>query len=208
MKTNIQKERMDSMKKVLVVTVAVVLMLSLATVVFAQATQGAVSSTPTGVVREREAVMTATVVAIDLQQRIVTLKGENGEIRDLKVGEEAVNLPQVKVGDLVTVKFYESIAVEVIKPGTVAGAGETSAIVRAKPGEMPGGMAARKVSVTATIMAIDKQKSTLTLKGPEGKPATVKVLDPANLEKVKVGDELMITYTEALAISVEHVKAK
>jgi hypothetical protein len=208
MKTNIQKERMDSMKKVLVVTVAVVLMLSLATVVFAQATQGAVSSTPTGVVREREAVMTATVVAIDLQQRIVTLKGENGEIRDIKVGEEAVNLPQVKVGDLVTVKFYESIAVEVIKPGTVAGAGETSAIVRAKPGEMPGGMAARKVSVTATIMAIDKQKSTLTLKGPEGKPATVKVLDPANLEKVKVGDELMITYTEALAISVEHVKAK
>jgi Cu/Ag efflux protein CusF len=208
MKTNIQKERMDSMKKVLVVTVAVVLMLSLATVVFAQATQGAVSSTPTGVVREREAVMTATVVAIDLQQRMVTLKGENGEIRDIKVGEEAVNLPQVKVGDLVTVKFYESIAVEVIKPGTVAGAGETSAIVRAKPGEMPGGMAARKVSVTATIMAIDKQKSTITLKGPEGKPATVKVLDPANLEKVKVGDELMITYTEALAISVEHVKAK
>jgi Cu/Ag efflux protein CusF len=208
MKTNIQKERMDSMKKVLVVTVAVALMLSLATVVFAQATQGAVSSTPTGVVREREAVMTATVVAIDLQQRMVTLKGENGEIRDIKVGEEAVNLPQVKVGDLVTVKFYESIAVEVIKPGTVAGAGETSAIVKAKPGEMPGGMAARKVSVTATIMAIDKQKSTITLKGPEGKPATVKVLDPANLEKVKVGDELMITYTEALAISVEHVKAK
>lgn len=187
---------------------AVVLMLSLATGVFAQATQGAAPSAPTGVVREREAVMTATVVAIDLKQRIVTLKGENGEIRDIKVGEEAVNLPQVKVGDLVTVKFYESIAVEMIKPGTVAGAGETSAIVRAKPGEMPGGMAARQVSVTATIMAIDKQKSTITLKGPEGKPATVKVLDPANLEKVKVGDELMITYTEALAISVEHVKAK
>ena len=194
------------MKKGLVVAMAVVLMLSLTTVVFAQVTQGAASSAPTGVVREREAVMTATVVAIDLQQRIVTLKGENGEIRDIKVGEEAVNLPQVKVGDLVTVKFYESIAVDVIKPGTLAGAGETSAIVKAKPGEMPGGMAARQVSVTATIMAIDKQKGTITLKGPEGKPVTVKVLDPANLEKVKVGDELMITYTEALAISVEHVK--
>jgi hypothetical protein len=46
----------------------------------------------------------------------------------------------------------------------------------------------------------------MTLKGPEGKLAVVKVQDPANLEKVKVGDELMITYTEALAISVEHVK--
>jgi hypothetical protein len=191
------------MKKGLVVAVAAVLMLSLATGVFAQATQGAA---PTGVVREREAVITATVVAVDLQNRYVTLKGPDGALRDIKVGEEAVNLPQVKVGDLVTVKFYESIAVEVIKPGTVAGAGETSAIVRAKPGEMPGGMAARQVSVTAIIMAIDKQKSTMTLKGPEGKLVTAMVQDPTNLEKVKVGDELMIAYTEALAISVEHVK--
>ena len=140
--------------------------------------------------------MTATVVALDLQKRIVTLKGEDGELRD------------IKVGDLVTVKFFESIAVEVMKPGTVAGAGERSAIVRAKPGEMPGGMAAREVSVTATVTAIDKQKGTITLKGPEGKLNTVKVQDPANLDKVKVGDDLMITYTEALAISVEHVKTK
>ena len=194
------------MKKGLVVAAAVVLMLSLASGVFAQASEGAAPAEQPRVVKEMEAVMTATVVAIDLQKRIVTLKGEDGEVRDIKVGEEAVNLPQVKVGDLVTVKFYESIAVEVIKPGTVAGAGEKTAIVRAKPGEMPGGMAARQVSVTATITAIDKQKSTITLKGPEGKLTTVKVQDPTNLEKVKVGDDLMITYTEALAISVEHVK--
>jgi hypothetical protein len=197
---------MDSMKKGLIAAVAVVLMLAVSTGVFAQATQGAAPAERPKVVKEMEAVMTATVVAIDLQKRIVTLKGPEGEVRDIKVGEEAVNLPQVKVGDLVTVKFYESIAVEVIKPGTAMGAGEKTAIVRAKPGEMPGGMAARQVSVTAIITAIDKQKSTMTLKGPEGKLAVVKVQDPTNLEKVKVGDELMITYTEALAISVEHVK--
>jgi Cu/Ag efflux protein CusF len=182
---------------------AVVLMFSMATVAFAQATQGAA---PPRVVRSAEAVMTATVVAIDMQKRIVTLKGEDGQVKDIKVGEEAVNLPQVKVGDIVTVKYFESIAVEVMKPGTVAGVGEKEAIVRAKPGEMPGGMAAKEVTVTATITAIDKQKGTLTLKGPEGKLNTVKVQDPANLDKVKVGDDLMITYTEALAISVERAK--
>jgi len=194
---------MDSMKIRSVVAAAVVLMLSVATGAFAQATQGAA---PPTVVNEMETVMTATVVAIDLEKRIVTLKGDDGEVREIKVGEEAVNLPQVKVGDLVTIKFYESIAVEVIQPGTFAGTGEKTAIVKAKPGEMPGGMAARQVTVTATITAFDKQKSTITLKGPEGKLTTVKVLDPSNLEKVKVGDELMITYTEALAISVEHMK--
>jgi len=182
--------------------------LSLATGASAQATKGAAPAEQPKVVKERTAVMTATVQAIDLKTRIVTLKGPKGEVRDIKVGEEAVNLPQVKVGDLVTVKYYESLAIEVIKPGTVSGAGEKSAIVKAKPGEMPGGMAARQSTVTATVTAIDKKKGTITLKGPEGKTVIAKAEEPKNLDKVKVGDELMITYTEALAISVEKAKKK
>jgi len=196
------------MRKVFVLAAAVVWMLSLATGAFAQATKGAAPAEQPRVVKERAAVMTATVQAIDLNTRIVTLKGPKGEVRDIKVGEEAVNLPQVKVGDLVTVKYYESLAIEVIKPGTVSGAGEKSAIVRAKPGEMPGGMAARQSTVTATVTAIDKKKGTISLKGPEGKTVVAKAEDPKNLDKVKVGDELMITYTEALAISVEKAKKK
>jgi Cu/Ag efflux protein CusF len=196
------------MKKGLEVAAAVVFMLSLATGVFAQATKGAAPAEQPRVVKERTAVMTATVQAIDLNTRIVTLKGPKGEVRDIKVGEEAVNLPQVKVGDLVTVKYYESLAIEVMKPGAVSGAGEKQAIVRAKPGEMPGGMAARQSTVTATVTAIDKKKGTITLKGPEGKTVIAKAEDPRNLNKVKVGDELMITYTEALAISVEKAKKK
>ena len=196
------------MKKGLVVAAAVVFMVSLATGVFAQATKGAAPAEQPRVVKERAAVMTATVQAIDLNTRIVTLKGPKGEVRDIKVGEEAVNLPQVKVGDLVTVKYYESLAIEVMKPGAVSGAGEKQAIVRAKPGEMPGGMAARQSTVTATVTAIDKKKGTISLKGPEGKMVVAKAEDPRNLNKVKVGDELMITYTEALAISVEKTKKK
>ena len=196
------------MKKGLEVAAAVVFMLSLATGVFAQATKGAAPAEQPRVVKERTAVMTATVQAIDLNTRIVTLKGPKGEVRDIKVGEEAVNLPQVKVGDLVTVKYYESLAIEVMKPGAVSGAGEKQAIVRAKPGEMPGGMAARQSTVTATVTAIDKKKGTISLKGPEGKTVVAKAEDPRNLNKVKVGDELMITYTEALAISVEKAKKK
>jgi len=196
------------MKRVWVITAVFVLALSMATGAFAQATKGAAPSERPKVVKERAAVMTATVEAIDLEKRLVTLKGPKGETRTIKVGEEARNLPQVKVGDLVTVKFYESMAVEVIKPGTAAGAGQSSAIVRAKPGERPGGMATRTAQVTATVTAIDKKKGTLTLKGPEGNLVTAKAEDPKNLDKVKVGDDLLITITEALAISVEHAKKK
>ena len=138
--------------------------------------------------------MTATVQAIDLEKRLVTLKGPKGEKKTIAVGPEARNLPQLKVGDLVTVKYYESMAVEVIKPGDATGAGQSSAIVRAKPGERPGGMATRTATVTATVTAIDKKKGTVTLKGPEGNLVTAKAEDPKNLDKIKVGDELLITY--------------
>ncbi len=161
---------------------------------------------PSGIIRGDVVVLTATVAAVDLNKRIVTLKDGEGNLRDFKVSKEAVNLPQVKAGDIVKIKFFESIAVEVTKPGMASGAGTTSTIVRAKPGEMPGGMITRQVSVTATVKALDKEAGTISLMGPNGKTVKVRVPDPANLEQVKVGDELMITYTEAEAISVEHPK--
>ena len=134
---------------------------------------------------------------------MVTLKDEQGRIEDFKVGKEAVNLPQVKVGDSVTVKFRQSIAVEAVKPGSTATMGKKTTIIRAKPGEMPGGTITQQISSTATVQAIDKKEGSITLMRPDGKSVIVKVIDPANLDRVKVGDELMITYTEAQAISVE-----
>lgn len=61
-------------------------------------------------------------------------------------------------------------------------------------------------TVTTSAEGIDKETPSITLKGPEGNVATVIVMDPKNLEKVKVGDKLAITYTEAVAISVERAE--
>ena len=91
------------------------------------------------------------------------------------------------------------------EPGDPA-ATAASGVTTAKPGEMPARVSARQVTVTASVEAIDKITPAITLKGPEGDVVTVRVVDPKNLEKVKVGDKLAITYTEALAISVERAK--
>ena len=45
-----------------------------------------------------------------------------------------------------------------------------------------------------------------TLKMADGVVTTVKVQNPANLDKVKVGDTIVITYLEALEISVKDKK--
>jgi len=146
--------------------------------------------------------VTATVEALNLETRMITLKGPKGNVVTFRVDDSVKNLPQVKVGDQVVAKYYESVAVKMAKEGEPL-ASETSGLASAKPGKMPGAIAAKQVTITASVEAIDKQAPSITLKGPEGNVVTVRVMDPKNLEKVKVGDKLAITYTEALAISVE-----
>ncbi len=158
--------------------------------------------------KENVATVTAEVLAVDLNTRVVTLKGPKGNVFDLKVGDEAKNLPQLKVGDVVTAKFYESIAVEVRKHGEPGGVTASGAVATAEPGAKPGGVVANQVTVTTTLEAIDPKKTYVILKGPEGNSVKVKVRDPKNLKNVKVGDQVIITYTEALAISVEAAKKK
>jgi Cu/Ag efflux protein CusF len=195
------------MKKFLVLLSVVIFGLVQAGVVLAADKPAPKGVKPSGI-KERSVKKTATVQAIDLEKRVVTLKGEEGNIFDLKVGEEAKNLPQVKVGDLVTVQYYESLAFEVTKPGQAVAVGSTTGVAAAKPGEKPAGVAAGQVTITATVEALDAKKHYVTLKGPDGKTKEIKVKDPKNLVNVKVGDQVAITYTEALAISVETAKKK
>jgi ribosomal protein S17 len=149
--------------------------------------------------------MQATVTAIDLKSRMVTLKGPEGNERTIHVDKRARNLPQVKVGDVVKIAYVQHVAWQVKKPGEGASGDVTAeaAEVRAKPGEKPGGAVGKRVTFTATIEAIDLAKGTVTLKGPQGNSQTIKARNPANLKKVKVGDAVDITYTEAVAIEVE-----
>ena len=48
----------------------------------------------------------------------------------------------------------------------------------------------------------------MTIKGPEGNTETIKVKDPKNLEGVKVGDLVDITYAQALAVALDTSAAK
>ena len=162
------------------------------------------SQTPGGGTVEQVVTVTAAVQAIDVKKRTVTLKGSDGETQTVKVSDDVRNLDQVKKGDLVTAAFYESIAYEVKKKGTAEpGIDAAADAERAPVGAKPGAVGGAAVSVTATITGIDKKTSTVTLKGPEGNTVKVKVKDPSRLENVKIGDLVEITYTEAVAISVE-----
>jgi hypothetical protein len=153
--------------------------------------------------------VTATVENVDVAKRLVWLKDDKGVVTEVKVPEEVRNLPQVKKGDLVVATYHEAVGYEVFKAGTaVPGMNDATVAERAKLGEKPAAGVADVDSVTATIEAIDKASSHVTLKGPEGNKVTVKVRDPKKLEGVSVGDLVQLTYTRALAISVKPAPTK
>lgn len=163
-----------------------------------------VTSTEKGGSRAQEVTVTATVEKIDLKERLVTLRGPDGAVDTIRVGSEVRNLDQVKRGDQVVATYYQSIAWQVLKPGeakpSISGAEGAG---RALPGEKPGGIAAREVTLVAKILKLDRANQTAVLQGPEGKTITVDVRDPRSFDKVKVGDTVEILMTEAFAIDVQ-----
>jgi hypothetical protein len=159
---------------------------------------------PTRIERSNTVQVTAAVTAIDQEKRLVTLKDSDGKEETIEVGPEVRNLAQVHRGDHVVVSYLESVVFQLHKPGEAEpGVAVAGAAGRAEPGEKPGAVGAHAVKVTATVMAVDKKKPSLTLKTPDGETVVLPVRDAKRLDPVKVGDLLEITYQRAVAISVE-----
>ncbi len=153
---------------------------------------------------------TATVEAVDLANRTVTLKGPNRTVT-VKVGEEVKNLPQIKPGDIVNIVYSESLMAQIYKKGETpppSGIQAKQYSEGAAPGQMPGGTVARSIQMTETVQSIDKAKNLVVLKAPDGSLDVHQVKDPKNLDKVEVGDTVLITLTQAVAVSVEKASGK
>jgi Cu/Ag efflux protein CusF len=151
---------------------------------------------------------TATVEAIDMASRLVTLKTADGRIAVIQAGPEVRNLPQVRVGDRVVVRYHEAIMAEVVAPGTGT-SGVTALSARAEPGERPAGMVANEVKTVVKVYEVDTVANVVEVTGPAGYNRRIKVKDPkaqAFIRGLKPGDEVQVTFTEAFAISVEPAK--
>jgi hypothetical protein len=153
--------------------------------------------------------VTATVEAVDMANRLVTLKGPEGRLVTIKAGEEVKNLPQVNVGDKVNIKYYQGTALNIHKPGeeqpdlgtTVTEEGSTAAL-----GEKPAAEAEQVVTTTVEIAEVDPYKKTISFRSPEKGYRTVSVKDSHlehYLKELKAGDVVEVVSTESMAIAVE-----
>jgi hypothetical protein len=163
-----------------------------------------VVSEPGKATATRAAELSAQVVAIDKATRTLTLKGPQGDSMDLVAGDEVRNFDQIKLGDFVVARYLQSLTLELQKTRVKAGEPMVREEAgRAAAGERPAAGAARQVTALADVTAVDPKKSTITLKGPRGNVVTLPVQNPEQFKVVKKGDQVQVTYTEAMALSVE-----
>jgi len=150
----------------------------------------------------KEVSISALVTAIDPKNRIVTLKGPEGNEFAVMVDPKVKNLHLVKVGDMVDATYIQSVALDFQKGDGIRMATQTSAVDRAQVGQLPGGAAMKQTTLLSNIWAIDQAKGTVMVRGPFGHFTEVKLKDPSMLSNVKVGDQMKMTITQAIATSV------
>ena len=163
-----------------------------------------VASEPGKAAAVRALEVSAEVVAVDRFSRVITLKGPKGNVQDVAVDPQVKNFDNIRAGDFVMVRFMQSLALELQKTKTGdKGITGSEGVVTAKPGERPAVAGAREISAIAKVTAVNKKDKTISLKGPRGNTVTLDVQNPDQFKVVKVGDEVRVTYTEAVAVSVE-----
>ena len=148
----------------------------------------------------------ATIVAIDHTKRVVTLKDANGSLEDFHAGPEITRFKELKVGDTVTFSYHAAVVYQIQKPGATATAAPNGVSTVRGQGAKPSGAVTQQRQATVTIESIDPAIPSVTVRRADGHSMSAKVEDKKNIEGLKVGDKVTVTFTEALMITVEGAK--
>lgn len=153
---------------------------------------------------------TATVTAVDMANHLVTIEGPEGNSAVIHVTDQVKNLPQVKVGDKVDIKYYQSMAAGIVKLDEDAELGvvdATAAKATAAAGEMPAGAIGTQITRRVEVVFVDPIQQFISFRSPDRGLRKISLKDTPDLQhylkELKKGDIVEVTYTEAMAISVE-----
>jgi hypothetical protein len=151
--------------------------------------------------------LVAVVESVNERTREIALRGQHGERVVVTAGPEVRNLAQLRRGDRVVVTYGETLAVEIAPPGSGWPPLEVAeGAVRAPPGQRPGAAAGRQVRARVRIEAVDGGTGRVAFIGPGGVRRVVTPREPEMVDfarRLRPGDEVDVTYTEAAAVRVE-----
>ena len=143
----------------------------------------------------------AIVESVNSETREIRVLDAEGKLHTFVAGDMVANFDQIEPRDRIMTEYLESVAVFVVPEGTPE-MGDMGLVEVAPLGEKPGVAMADTFMVAATIDAIDADTRVVTLRGEDGFQTALRVANDVNLDEVKVGDEVRMRVTEAVAIKV------
>tara|TARA_R110001592_G_scaffold363396_2_gene687615 strand:- start:30554 stop:31153 length:600 start_codon:yes stop_codon:yes gene_type:complete len=155
--------------------------------------------------------VTAQITAIDRKTRDITLEGPLGNTITLAAGEVVKRFDEFAVGDLVQATYYESISGELRTPTEAELETpwvELDGAALADADMLPAAGAGRIVRAVCTIEGLNRATGAVTVQDPRGLYHVIPDVDPANIERMNIGDSIIITYSQAIALSLEKTPAK
>jgi hypothetical protein len=143
------------------------------------------------------------VTKVDSKTRTVTLKDKDGTVTNFVAGPEIKNFPQIKVGDRLTVTHELAVVIELLKVNNqgIRSEVQTTSQTSAPLGSKPASVISNTTTIIATVIGIDRQKLTISVKGPKGKPDIYRIKNAALLKDIAVNDEVKIVLYDAMAAS-------
>ena len=157
---------------------------------------------PGGIILETTR-LRATVVAIDTNNRAVTVAVPDGRRKVIGCGPEVANFNQIRVGDRVTAAITSELVLALAgseMPGVDTTIGATALSPK---GDKPGGAMTQMQEYTGTITDINRRRREVTLRLPDETKRTFSVRPDVDLSQRKAGQQVAVRVTVAVAISVE-----
>jgi hypothetical protein len=155
---------------------------------------------------ENQVTVVGTVDAVDHTARTVTVRLQDGKVVTVDVPPTAVRFTQIKVGDTVTVTYFDRISLRPKPAGEPAVDRTLEPTTTATPGDLPGATKTRQRVATVTFTGYYPADRVVTFTGPSGTVYSRILLDstdPKILEGLKPGDRVDVTRTEAVTVSTQ-----
>jgi hypothetical protein len=158
----------------------------------------------------KERVMAITVDAeitgIDQESREVTLRTPLGDLVTVTAGDDIERLGDFAVGDVVSSTYIASLEGEVREPTEAEIAEpwiEIGAAAKSTADMEPGAIVGRVIQAVCTIEGMNRVTRTVMVLDPRGKYHVIGDVEPEKMAGVTLGTTLVLTYSEAIAVSLE-----
>jgi len=154
------------------------------------------------------AIIQGTVEAIDAKTREIVLRGPLGNLVTITADESIERFDEIEKNDVIEVDYFtymlaefrDPTAEELAEPLVILAGAEKA------PKEMdPAAGVGTLVKAVVTVEIINRPFMYVTIKGPAGNYLSIDVKDKAILEELNIGEVVILTYVEAVALSLNKV---